>query len=347
MAGNGVVIKPSSTTPLCAVLGARIADDAGLPRGLLATVTGRGNVGWDLIDFVDMVSFTGSVETGRKIQIKCAEQLKPTTMELGGKDPMIVCHDADLERAANGCVWGALSNSGQVCISVERVYVDARVYDDFVCRIVEKVGRIRQGGPDEDVDIGSMTSADQLATVAAQVDDARAKGAKVLAGGVRLERDGLWYAPTVLTDVDNSMSVMTEETFGPVIAIQKVADEAEAVALANDSKFGLSASVWSKDTEGAMNVARRVDAGAVCVNDHMIHMMIPEVAMGGMKESGVGHRHGAEGIRKFCIEQTIVVDRFGLRSEPLWYPGIRNRARLFRRLVNVLFRSGWRNKLFR
>lgn len=347
MAGNGVVIKPSSTTPLSAVLGARIAEEAGLPKGLLATVTGRGNVGWDLIDFVDMVSFTGSVETGRKIQIKCAEQLKPTTMELGGKDPMIVCRDADIERAANGCVWGSLSNSGQVCISVERVYVDETIHDEFVRRVVAKVGELRQGAADEDVDIGSMTSPSQLRIVEQQVEDARAKGAKILAGGRRVEgRAGLWYEPTVVTEVDNTMELMREETFGPVIAIQKVKDESEAIERANDSNFGLSASVWSKDKVGAMNIARRVEAGAVCVNDHMIHMMIPEVSMGGIKESGIGHRHGEEGIRKFCDEQTLVIDRFGMKKEALWYPGFKNRARVMRRAINILFRSGLRNKFY-
>lgn len=347
MAGNGVVIKPSSTTPLCAVLGARIADQAGLPEGLLATVTGPGSVGWELIDHVDMVSFTGSVETGRKIQIKCAEQLKPTTMELGGKDPMIVCRDADIERAANGCVWGSMTNTGQVCLSIERVYVDAKIYDDFVDRVVTKVGALRQGGPDEDADLGSMTSCSQLELVEAQVGDALGKGARVLTGGKRLEgRRGHWFEPTVLVDVDNSMSVMTEETFGPVVAIQKVEDESEALALANDSRFGLSASVWSKDKAGAVNIARRIEAGAVCVNDHMVHMMIPEVSMGGIKESGIGKRHGAEGIHKYCYEQTIVVDRFGLKSEAVWYPSPRNRAKVYRRLLNLMFRSGLKNKLF-
>lgn len=347
MAGNGVVIKPSSTTPLCAVLGARIADQSGLPEGLLATVTGPGRVGWELIDHVDMVSFTGSVETGRKIQIKCAEQLKPTTMELGGKDPMIVCRDADVERTANGCVWGALSNSGQVCLSIERVYVDAKIYDDFVARVVTKVGELRQGGPDEDADLGSMTSCSQIEVVEAQVRDAVDRGATVLAGGKRIEaRKGYWFEPTVLVDVDNTMAVMTEETFGPVIAIQKVEDESEALTLCNDSRYGLSASVWSRDKAGAVNIARRIEAGAVCVNDHMVHMMIPEVSMGGIKESGIGKRHGAEGIRKYCHEQTIVVDRFGLKSEVIWYPSPKNRAKLFRRLLNLLFRSGLKNKLF-
>ena len=346
-AGNAVVIKPSSTTPFSAILGARIAEEAGLPHGLLSTVTGNGRVGWDLIDFVDMVSFTGSVEVGRKIQIKCAEQFKPTTMELGGKDPMIVCADANLERAANGCVWGSLANSGQICLSVERVYVDEKIHDDFVARVVKGVGKIRQGAPEDDGDIGCMTTESQLKIVEEQVSDAERKGARVLAGGKRIAgRSGFWFEPTVLVDVDDSMEIMTEETFGPVIAIQKVADETEAIERANDSVFGLSASVWSKDKYGAMNIARRIETGAVCINDHMIHMMIPEVSMGGTKESGIGKRHGADGIRKYSNEQTIVVDRFGLKKELLWFPSFAGRSKVYRRLLNLLYRSGWKNKLF-
>ena len=343
MAGNGVVIKPSSTTPFSTVIPCRIAEESGLPAGLLSAVTGPGPVGWDLIDMVDMVAFTGSVETGRKIQVKCAEQLKPTTMELGGKDPMIVCEDAHLERAANGCVWGALTNAGQVCMSIERVYVHEKVYDDFVAKVVEKVDAVRVGDPTGSPDVGSMTLASQLEIVAAQVETARSAGAKVLRGGGRIEgRSGNWYQPTVLVDVDHSMEIMQEETFGPVIAIQKVADDAEAVRLANDSRFGLSASVWSRDKSGAMNIARRIEAGGVCVNDHMIHMMVPEVSMGGVKESGIGHRHGPGGIRKYCHEQTIVVDRFGMKKEPTWYPAPKGSVGLYRRALNLLFRSGWR-----
>ena len=346
MAGNGVVIKPSSTTPMSTVVPCRIAEESGMPEGLLAAVTGPGTVGWELIDLVDMVSFTGSVETGRKIQIKCAEQLKPTTMELGGKDPMIVCADANLERAANGCVWGSLTNAGQVCMSVERVYVNESVYDDFVEKVVDKVAAVRQGEPSEDCDIGAMTQLSQLESVEKQVDKAQTEGARVLAGGRRVEgRRGYWYEPTVLVDVDHSMEIMQEETFGPVIAIQKVKDDTEALELANDSRFGLSASVWSKDKRGAMNIARRINAGGVCINDHMIHMLIPEVAMGGMKESGIGHRHGPGGIRKYCHQQSLVVDRFGLSSEPNWYPGPKGAAKLYKRVLNLLFRSGWRNKL--
>jgi len=339
MAGNAVVLKPASLTPLTTLLACEIAVEAGLPEGLLTTVTGPGRVGEDLVDFVDMLSFTGSVEVGRRLYVKCAERFLPATMELGGKDPMIVCADADLERAANGCVWGSLTNAGQVCISVERVYCDERVYDDFVARVAKKVGEVRLGGPDEPADVGAMTSRAQMDLVEEHVRDAVARGAGLLAGGKRaVGRRGRFFEPTLLVDVDHGMKVMREETFGPVIAIQKVRGEDEAIRLANDSPYGLSASVWSKDTTGAMNIARRIDAGGVCVNDHMIHMMIPEVAMGGVKDSGIGKRHGPGGIRKYCHEQTIVIDRFGLRRDPIWFPRWKNPAATYRRLLQILYR---------
>ena len=347
MAGNGVVIKPSEVTPLSATTAARIAEDAGLPAGLLGVVTGYGASGADLIDFVDMVAFTGSVETGRKIATKCAGQLKPCSVELGGKDPMIVCRDADLVRAANAAVWGSVTNAGQVCLSVERIYVDEKVYEPFLANVLATVDKLRQGPPSDNADLGSMTFPPQLEKVEDHVRDAVAKGARVLAGGRRTpgRNAGYWYEPTVVVDVHHDMKLMRDETFGPVIAIQKVKNEAEALALANDSRYGLSASVWSKDKAGAMNIARRIEAGAVCVNDHMIHMMIPEVPMGGVKESGLGRRHGREGITRFCDQQTIVVDRFGGAKELFWYPSSPKLEGLLRRVIVVLFRSGWRNKL--
>jgi len=339
MAGNAVLIKPASLTPLTTMLACDIAREAGLPEGLLATVTGPGRVGEDLVDFVDMLSFTGSVEIGRRLYVKCAERFLPATMELGGKDPMIVCADADLERAANGCVWGSLVNAGQVCISVERVYCDERVYEDFVARVAEKIGELRVGCPEESPDLGAMTSLAQLELVAEHVRDAVARGARLLTGGKCVAgRSGNFFEPTLLVDVDHTMKVMREETFGPVVAIQRVRGEDEAIRLANDSPYGLSASVWSKDSVGAMNIARRLEAGGVCVNDHMIHMMIPEVAMGGVKDSGIGKRHGPGGIRKYCHEQTIVVDRLGLKKDPIWFPRWKDPAATYRRLLRWLYR---------
>lgn len=346
MAGNAVVIKPSEVTPLSAMVGVELAAAAGFPDGLLQTVTGYGATGGDLVDFVDMMHFTGSVATGRKVARRTAERLIPATLELGGKDPMIVLRDADLERAANAAVWGGLVNSGQVCISVERVYVEEPVYDQFVATVVEKVKAIRQGPSDGDVDIGSMTFPPQLEKVAHHVEDALAHGAKALTGGRRNPSlPGLFYEPTVLVDVTHDMTAMREETFGPTIPIMKVRDLEEAIRLANDSPYGLAASVWTKDTAKGQVVARRIESGAVCVNDCLVNYLTLDAPMGGRKESGLGRRHGAEGIRKYCHQQTVIVDRFGLKRELFWYPSSPGKRRLFSRALNLLFRSGWRNRL--
>ena len=346
-AGNAVIIKPSEVTPLSAIVGAEIWREAGLPPGILQVVPGYGDVGSALVDHVDMICFTGSVATGRKVAMKAAEQLKPCTLELGGKDPMIVLRDANLERAANACVWGGLVNSGQVCISVERVYVEEPVYDDFVKLVTEKIGKVRQGLPHEEVDVGSMTFPPQIEKVERHVQDATARGAKVLAGGKRNAKyPGLFYEPTLLVDVNHEMEVMREETFGPVIAVQKVQDVEEAVRLANDSPYGLDASIFTKDTEKGRVIARRIESGAVCVNDCIVNFAVTDVPMGGIKESGLGRRHGPDGIRKFCHQQTVVVDRFGLKSEFNWFPGSAGKTKAVRRVMNLLFRRDWRKKLF-
>jgi len=345
MAGNAVVIKPSEVTPLSAVLGAEMAERAGLPAGLLQVVPGYGETGAQLVDCADMICFTGSVETGKKVAERAAKRLIPITLELGGKDPMVVLRDANIERAANGCVWGGLFNAGQVCMSVERVYVEAPVYDDFVNRVTEKVKRLRQGLPENSVEIGSMTFPPQLEKVERHVSDAVQKGATVRAGGKRNSNlPGLYYEPTVLTDVTHDMDIMTDETFGPVIPIMKVRDAEEALRLANDSRYGLTASVWTKDGQQARVLARRLEAGSVCINDCMTNFAVMEAPMGGVKESGLGARHGAQGIRKFCRQQTVVIDRFNSNTEINWYPTSPRKAKLFRWALN-LYRSGWRNKL--
>lgn len=342
-AGNTVVIKPSEFTPLSALAGAELAAEAGLPEGVLQVVTGYGETGEHLIDHVDMVHFTGSTATGRKVMKRAAERLIPVSLELGGKDPMIVLEDADLERAANGCVWGGLFNSGQVCISVERVYVVEPVYEAFLEKVRAKISALRQGVGEEDVDIGAMIMPRQIEIVEEHVRDAAAKGARVLAGGRRNPKlAGFFYEPTLLADVDHSMRVMREETFGPVIPVMKVKDADEAVALANDSPYGLDASIWSKDLERARSLARRIDSGSVCINECLVNFQITEAPMGGVKESGLGRRHGPEGIRKFCDQKTIVEDRLGLKSEIVWYPTTAFTRALMRRMVNLLFGSGLR-----
>ncbi len=346
MAGNAVVIKPSEVTPGSAVLGAELAQAAGLPAGVLQVVTGYGETGQHLIELADMICFTGSVATGRKVAERCGQLLKPVTLELGGKDPMIVLGDADLERASSACVYGGLVNAGQVCISVERVYVEAPVYDAFVGKVVDKVRRVRQGPPDAGVvEVGSMTFPPQIEKVERHVQDAVARGAKVLAGGKRrTDLPGLYFEPTVLVDVDHDMDVMRDETFGPVIPIMRVRDEEEAIRLANDSRYGLDASVWTKDLARGARVARRVQSGAVCVNDVLVNYAVTEVPMGGWKESGIGYRHGPGGIRKFCAQQSVVIDRFGMKSEINWWPMTPGKVKLFRRALNF-FGSGWRRKL--
>jgi acyl-CoA reductase-like NAD-dependent aldehyde dehydrogenase len=346
MAGNAVVIKPSELTPMSAIFGAELAAKAGFPQNLVQVIVGYRATGEALIDHADMIAFTGSVETGKQVMRRAAERLIPVSLELGGKDPMIVLKDADLDRAAGACVWGALMNCGQACTSVERIYVEAPIYQQFVDRVVERVRAIRQGPSENEVDIGCMTSEAQLKKIAAQVDEAVAKGAKALTGGRRNPAlPGYYYEPTVLVDIDHSMNVMSEETFGPILPIVKVDNAEEALRLANDSRYGLSASIFSRDNAAAQQMAERMQSGSVCINDSLVNYIIPDAPMGGSKESGFGYRHGAEGIRKFCQQKTIVVDRFGLKEEFPWYPTTTKKARQIRHLLNLLCRSGWQNKL--
>ena len=346
MAGNAVVIKPSELTPLSALFGADLVAKAGFPKDLLQIVVGYGDTGEALVDHADMIAFTGSVETGKRVMHRATDRLIPVSLELGGKDPMIVLKEADLDRAAGACVWGAIMNSGQACTSIERVYVEAAVYAAFVDKVVNRVNAIRQGRSADEVDVGCMTSEAQFNKVAAQVDKARAKGAKVLAGGRRNPGlPGYYYEPTVLVDVDHSMEIMSEETFGPVIPIMQVKDADEAVRMANDSRYGLSASIFSRDKTMAAELAEKIDGGAVCVNDSLVNFIVIEAPMGGRKDSGFGNRHGAEGIRKYCRQKTIVIDRFGLKEEFPWYPASRRKAQQVRHLLNLLCHSGWAHKL--
>jgi len=323
-AGNAVILKPSEVTPLTSLLLADALRECGLPDGVFAVATGRGETGAALIDEVDLVNFTGSTATGRKIMARAAETLTPVSLELGGKDPMIVLADADVERAANHAVYYSMFNGGQTCVSVERVYVEAPVYDDFVARVTEKARGLRNGrstGPGT-ADVGSMTFPPQVDVVERHVRDAVDKGAQVLVGGERGHdgERGYWYEPTVLVGVDHTMAAMREETFGPVLPIMRVADAEEAIRLANDSEYGLGASVFSKDAARGEAVARRIEAGAVCVNDSNVNYTALELPMGGVKASGIGFRHGAGGIRKFTQQQALLVSRLHPRRDIHMYP---------------------------
>jgi acyl-CoA reductase-like NAD-dependent aldehyde dehydrogenase len=343
-AGNAVILKPSEITPLTSLLMADMLRESGLPDDVYQVATGYGETGTALIDEADFIMFTGSTKTGKKVAERAAQTLTPVGLELGGKDPMIVLADADLERAANGAAFYSMQNSGQTCISVERVYVEEPVYDEFVAKVRDKVGALRQGKPGDpgSVDVGAMTFPPQLDIIEDHVKDAVDKGAKVEVGGHAKTEGGRFYEPTVLTGVDHSMKAMTEETFGPTLPIMKVKDADEAVKMANDSPYGLAASVWTKDTAKGEAVARRVEAGAVCVNDAMLNYAALELPMGGWKESGLGSRHGAGGIRKYCAQQTILVKRLAPKRDIHMFPYKAKTTRLIGRVFKFLYGRGKR-----
>ncbi len=317
MAGNTVILKPSEVTPLSSLLMAEMLRECGLPEGVFAVATGDGSTGQALIAQVDCVMFTGSTRTGNAVMKAAAERLVPCYLELGGKDPMVVCADADVDRAANAASFYSMNNAGQVCISVERCYVEEPVYDEFVAKVTETVRGLRQGASTEpgSVDVGAVIFPPQLDIVEAHVQDAVDKGARVLTGGHGHAERGRFYEPTVLVDVDHTMKIMREETFGPTLPIMKVASVEEGIRLANDSDYGLQASVWTKDLERGEQLARRIQAGSVCVNDVQTNYMALNLPMGGWKSSGIGTRHGANGIRKYCKTQSLLVTRFGPKRD--------------------------------
>ncbi len=345
-AGAAVVIKPSEFTPLgLAEVVKAWKEEIGAPD-VLDCVQGTGETGGALVDNVDFVQFTGSDRTGRKVMARAAETLTPVSLELGGKDPMIVLADADLDRAANAAAWGGMMNSGQICMSVERIYVEEPAYDEFVTKLTAEVGGLRQGADDagNPRDVGAMTSPNQTAIVEDHVDDALASGARALTGGKRVEGPGDYFEPTVLVDVDHSMKVMRDETFGPVVGVMKVRDSEEALRLANDSRYGLSGSVFG-EKERAERVARRVECGAVNVNDVLVNYLASDVPMGGWKESGIGYRHGEPGIKKYCRTESVVITRFGGKREPSWYPYTRARRGLVDRVARAFNARDLRRRL--
>ena len=349
MAGNAVVIKPSELTPLTLmeiVRGWR--EELGAPD-VLAVVNGMGETGGALVDESDYVQFTGSERTGKIVMKRAAETLTPVSLELGGKDPMIVTRGADVERAANATAFGGLLNTGQICISIERVYVEEPIYDEFVEKLRAKVEELRQGDDSDShytSELGAMTSPAQTEIVSSHVEDAREAGARILTGGKRKDGPGEWYEPTLIADADHSMRVMREETFGPVIPVMKVKDVEEAIELANDTKYGLGSSVFAGDAEEGERIARRIDAGHCNVNDVLVNYNVLGLPMGGWKSSGIGVRHGAQGIRRFCHTEALTIPRLPQpKSEPLWYPyGPRQRG-LVRRLYRFLSARGVRNRI--
>jgi acyl-CoA reductase-like NAD-dependent aldehyde dehydrogenase len=327
VAGNAVVLKPSELTPLVALELAALLHAAGVPKDVFQVVIGDGATGATLLQSsadapgIDKLVFTGSVATGKRIAALAAERLLPVVLELGGKDPMIVLGDADIDVASSAAVWGAFVNAGQACLSVERCYVHRSLYEKFLRACVEKTQKLRVGdGMNPETDVGPMIHERQLRIVETHVEDAQARGARVLEGGSRLPDLGPnFYSPTVLADVSHEMRIMREETFGPVLPVMAFDDDDEAVRLTNDSDFGLAASVWTRDSARGERLARRIQAGTVMVNDVISCFGISEAPHGGWKASGVGRTHGRFGLEEMVRVKYLDIDRMPGMKKVWWY----------------------------
>jgi acyl-CoA reductase-like NAD-dependent aldehyde dehydrogenase len=320
--GNAVVLKPSELTPLSALELASLLREAGVPENVFQLVPGDGPTGAALVESeIDKLVFTGSVATGKRIAQMAASKLLPVVLELGGKDPMIVLEDADLDVAASGAVWGAFVNAGQACLSVERCYVHRSIYDSFLSLCAEKAKQLRVGnGMEPDTDVGPLIHEHQLRAVDRHIEDARARGAQVLTGGKQLLSLGPnFYAPTVLADVSHQMLVMREETFGPVLPIMPFDSDDEAIRLANDSEYGLAASVWTRDRKRGERIGRQINAGTVMVNDAVSCYGISEAPHGGFKASGIGRTHGKLGLDEMVRTKYLDVDLVPGIRKPWWY----------------------------
>lgn len=340
IAGNAVIFKPSEFTPLVGKLIGDFLWEAGVPKKVFTVVQGHGDVGAALVSSgVDKVFFTGSTATGRKVSELAAKTLTPVSLELGSKDAMIVLADADLDSAASGAVWGAFMNGGQTCVSVERCFVDEKIAVKFTEVLRRKAAELLTGASsDMGTDVGAMIHRGQFETVKKHVDDARSKGARVIAGGEFSEKDGAYFIqPTVLADVPMDSIIMKEETFGPVLPIVEFRSESEAVTLANASAFGLSASIWTADRKRGLELAERINAGAVTVNDVISYYGISDGLVGGVKESGNGRVHGREGLMEMVLPKYYEVERAPRMKKLWWYRYDEKMLAFFETATDFLF----------
>ncbi|MFO7549289.1 MAG: aldehyde dehydrogenase family protein [Acidimicrobiia bacterium] len=339
-AGCSVVLKPSEKAPLSGQLLADVATAAGLPADLLLVAHGGAQVGAALVDQADVVAFTGSTAVGRKVAEAAGRRLIPAILELGGKDPMIVLDDAHVGRAARAAVWSGMLNGGQTCVSTERVYVVDGVYDRFLTALEREFEHVAAGSGDRR-EIGPLIDRAQFDLVDTHVADAVAKGARLLRGGRRSGANpGLYYEPTLLTEVDHTMALMQEETFGPVLAVLRVADDREAIEMANQGTYGLHASVWGRDRRRAAGVASQLRSGTVAINDVDVNFIMPTIPFGGVGDSGLGVVFGAEGIRSFCHPKGITAARLPVSTTALLGARFPRRRGMgyWKTLARVLFR---------
>lgn len=333
MAGNAVVVKPSEFTPLTALKIAAVFKQAQLPDGLLEIVTGDGSTGAALVEAgVDKIIFTGSVNNGKRVAQAAAKHLTPVVLELGSKDPMIVLEDAKLENAARAAVWGAFCNSGQVCASIERCYVHESVAQEFIDLVVKETSQLKQDKASvESIDIGAMTNERQLQIVEEHVSDAVGRGAHVRTGGHRIDNvPGWFHQPTVVTNVDHSMKLMRDETFGPVLPIMTFKTEEEALKLANDSVYGLTASIFTSDIARGRRLAEQVEAGTVMVNEVVYTHAVAQTPWGGVKQSGYGRTHGRLGLFELVTPQHIHVNAVPAVPDLWWFPYTKQAGQMFR-----------------
>jgi succinate-semialdehyde dehydrogenase/glutarate-semialdehyde dehydrogenase len=346
--GNAVVLKPSELTSLSALELASLLYEAGVPKGSFQIIAGDGSTGAALLNAeIDKLVFTGSVATGKRIAQAAAARLLPVVLELGGKDPMLVLDDADVEIASSGAVWGAFVNCGQACLSVERCYVHRSVYDAFLAACVRKTKQLRVGnGIDSQTDLGPLIHERQLRIVESQVEDARARGARVLTGGSPLPALGPnFYAPTVLADVTHAMQIMRAETFGPVIPVMPFDTDDEAIQLANDSDYGLAASIWTRDRARGESLARRIQAGTVMVNDAIVCFGISEAPHGGVKASGIGRTHGRFGLEEMVRIKHLDSNRLPGMKQVWWFGYGEAFTRPMEGFADLMFARGLRQKL--